>query len=299
MFTDPAELPHLRLCTFRPEYKVLALREIFRSPQTQQEPDSKALSFSYHTSMSQETILPLNESPKHPGQTSKMPHFQSPEPVSQPDSFFSDLTAPSQAQTRSQSQERAQKIRVKNRRKLYLDRHPSYFSSPDLELADPLLYDRCIRRFQTTSEREADGRAKGYSGVLEADMYRTEAKIAAMNPESQTASPSSSRSRPPNDDPAGFVPFVSYSRGSHGEVLPEEDDEVPSTKEEGLERWKFGMTVRFLKGDDDDFDYAAVDGSDELDDVERREREESWFEGEEPEFVEEAEKSGETGVQDF
>ncbi|KAH6705218.1 coiled-coil domain-containing protein-domain-containing protein [Leptodontidium sp. MPI-SDFR-AT-0119] len=228
-----------------------------------------------------------------------MPHFQSPEPVSQPDSFFSESSTQSQFQTRSQSQERAQRIRIKNRRKLYLDRHPSYFASPDLELADPLLYDRCIRRFQSASEREADGRAKGYSGVLEADMYRTEAKIAALHPESPSHSPSSSRTKPPNEDTAGFVPFVSYLRGSHGEVLPEEDDEVPKTKEEGLERWKFGMTVRFLKGDDEDFDYAAVDGSDELDDVERREREESWFEGEEPEWVAEAGKSGETGVQDF
>ncbi len=30
--------------------------------------------------------------------------------------------------------EKRQKIQVKNRRKLYLDRHPSYFTSPDLEL---------------------------------------------------------------------------------------------------------------------------------------------------------------------
>ncbi|CZT48408.1 uncharacterized protein RSE6_09094 [Rhynchosporium secalis] len=228
-----------------------------------------------------------------------MPHFQSPEPVSQPDSFFSDSTAQIQPQTHSQSQERAQKIRVKNRRKLYLDRHPSYFSSPDLELADPLLYDRCIRRFQSASEREAEGRAKGYSGVLEADMYRTEAKIAALRPKSPPGCPPSSHLMRPRKESAGFVPFVSYSRGNHGEVLPEEDDEVPTTKENGLERWKFGMTLRFLKGDDEDFDYAPVDGSDELDDVERREREESWFEGEEPEWVDEAGKSGETGIQDF
>jgi hypothetical protein len=35
----------------------------------------------------------------------------------------------------SLSKERTEKIRVKNRRKMYLDRHPSYFTSPDLELA--------------------------------------------------------------------------------------------------------------------------------------------------------------------
>lgn len=29
----------------------------------------------------------------------------------------------------------AQRIRIKNRRKVYLDRHPDYFKSPELELA--------------------------------------------------------------------------------------------------------------------------------------------------------------------
>jgi hypothetical protein len=32
-------------------------------------------------------------------------------------------------------EQRAEHIRIKNRRKLYLDQHPSYFKSPDLELA--------------------------------------------------------------------------------------------------------------------------------------------------------------------
>jgi hypothetical protein len=62
--------------------------------------------------------------------------------------------------------EKPSAVRVKNRRKRYLDLNPSYFTSPNLELADPLLYDRLIRRFQTAAEREADGRAKGFSGVL-------------------------------------------------------------------------------------------------------------------------------------
>ena len=31
------------------------------------------------------------------------------------------------------------RVRVKNRRKRYLDMHPEYFSSPSLELAGPLL----------------------------------------------------------------------------------------------------------------------------------------------------------------
>jgi len=38
-----------------------------------------------------------------------------------------------------ESEERAERIRVKNRRRLYLDRNPSYFTSPDLELAGALI----------------------------------------------------------------------------------------------------------------------------------------------------------------
>lgn len=200
--------------------------------------------------------------------------------------------------------ERRQKIRVKNRRKLYLDRHPSYFTSPDLELTDPLLYDRCIRRFQSAAEREADGKAKGYSGVLEADLYRSEAKLAAIkaqtSPDTGVSSfalvdPSSSKS-------STSVPFVSYARGENGEVLPEEEDEVPKSKEEGFDRWKFEMTLKFLSGEDKDFDYKAVDESDDWDAVERREDEEKWFDEEEPEWVvdeNEVTHGGETGIQDF
>jgi hypothetical protein len=156
---------------------------------------------------------------------------------------------------------------------------------------DPLLYDRCIRRFQSAAEREADGKRKGYSGVLEADLYRSEAKLAALT-------------TPPSPPSISSVPFVSYARGENGEVLPEEEDEIPKSKEEGMDRWKFEMTIKFLKGEDKDFDYKSVDEDEKWDEVERRESEERWFEDEEPEWVEDDEKvgegtGGETGVQDF
>lgn len=83
-------------------------------------------------------------------------------------------------------------------------------------------------------------------------------------------------------------------------MLPEDDDEEPTTREEGWERWKFGMTVRFLRGEDADFEYGGVDARDEEDEVERREREEEWFEGESPGWVDDEVKGdGETGVQDY
>jgi hypothetical protein len=159
------------------------------------------------------------------------------------------------------------------------------------------LYDRCVRRFQTAAEREADGRSKGYSGVLEADLYRSEAKLAALKGQTATGETVESSSE-------ASLPFVSYVRGEDGEVLPEDPDEIPKSKEEGFERWKFEMTIRFLKGEDPDFDYHEVDESEEWDDIEKKEEEERWFDDEEPEWVGEEELGvetigGETGIQDF
>ncbi|WEW55932.1 hypothetical protein PRK78_001367 [Emydomyces testavorans] len=203
-------------------------------------------------------------------------------------------------------------IQIKNRRKRYLELHPEYFSSA-LELAgsfspswnsksgsfrfpkplteltceihlDPLLYDRLIRRFQTANEREEEGRVKGYSGALEADLMRAELKMEAL-------------ARP--DPHATFT----YARGPHGEILAEEEDEIPVTKEEGQERWRSEMFLRFLRGADQDFDYATVDQCEDYDDL--SEEQEKYFDEEEPEWLVEKgengkmELQGETGIQDF
>ncbi|KAI9812773.1 MAG: hypothetical protein M1827_004529 [Pycnora praestabilis] len=189
-----------------------------------------------------------------------------------------------------EEESRTLRIRVKNRRKRYLDLHPAYFS-PSLELADPLLYDRLIRRFQTPTEREVEGRSKGYSGILEADLMRSEAKVAAL------AHPSSTT--------------MTYKRGPNGEIYPEEKDEVPANKEDGAKRWRREMELRFIRGDDEDFDYEAVDQSEEWDNraEEDREEEEKYFAQEEPSWVLDDKNAavgmgqpivkGETGIQDF
>ncbi|KAF2104133.1 hypothetical protein NA57DRAFT_70345 [Rhizodiscina lignyota] len=181
------------------------------------------------------------------------------------------------------SPEWARKIRVRNRRKLYLDRHPEYFG-PSLELADPLLYDRLVRRFQTAAEREAEGRAKGYTGILEADLMRSEAKLDALA----------------HPDPNSIF---QYRRGPNGEILTEENDEIPQTKEEGMARWKWEMELRFVRGDDHDFDYPSVDDNEEWDDrlQEERDRQDAYFAREEPSWAVENGRAvrGETGIQDY
>ncbi|KAL5343490.1 coiled-coil domain-containing protein-domain-containing protein [Aspergillus crustosus] len=176
-------------------------------------------------------------------------------------------------------------MRIKNRRKRYLDLHPEYFSA-ELELADPLLYDRLIRRFQTPAEREVEGRAKGFSGVLQADLLRSEAKMDALS------------------HPAPHAIF-SYARGPNGEILAEDRDEIPKSKEDGEKAWKWEMTMRFLRGEDDDFNYTGVDGNEEYDDL--SEEQDRYFDDEEPEWLIESGEGddiasrlqGETGVQDF
>ncbi|EAW12776.1 uncharacterized protein ACLA_012040 [Aspergillus clavatus NRRL 1] len=186
---------------------------------------------------------------------------------------------------KSAAMQPSQTIRVKNRRKRYLDLHPEYFS-PELELADPLLYDRLIRRFQSPAEREAEGKAKGFSGVLQADINRSEAKLDALN----------------NPDPHAMF---SYTRGPSGEILAEDRDEIPVSKEEGDKLWRWEMTMRFLRGEDRDFDYTVVDENDEYDDL--TEEQDRYFDEEEPEWIVEGTDNGdiqsrlhgETGVQDF
>ena len=101
----------------------------------------------------------------------------------------------------------------------------------------------------------------------------------------------------------------STKRDGAGEILPETEDEVPGSKEEGMETWRREIETRFLKGGDTDFEYGAVDESEEFDDrgTEEREEEEKWFEEEEPRWVVSPKEEGpvgkslqgQTGVQDF
>lgn len=155
-----------------------------------------------------------------------------------------------------------------------------------------MLYDRLIRRFQTPTERESEGRSKGYSGVLEADLWRSEAKMEALaNSDGSLA--------------------LTYKRGPNGEIVAEDPDEIPLNKEDGQRRWHDAMEQRFVRGEDVDFQYTTVDDNEAYDDrgIEEREEEEKYFAEEEPEWVLDGagvgkhEKpkhlEGETGVQDF
>lgn len=150
--------------------------------------------------------------------------------------------------------------------------------------ADPLLYDRIVRYFQSAEQREKEGRAKGYAGTLEANLLRSEAKLEAL------------RHPDPNS------PMV-YTKAPDGSItgVEQDVDEPPRGKEAGWEQWKDVMSSRFVRGDDEDFDYATVDGNEDFGDRDEEERIklDEYLEGEEARFVGEGTPKGETGVQDY
>jgi len=191
-------------------------------------------------------------------------------------------------------------VQTRNKRKRYLELNPDYFSR-DLEFAglytpslilyvtlknciDPLLYDRLIRRFQSAEERSAEGRAKGYAAVLQADILRSEAKMDALA----------------NPDPTVTLAF---KRTPDGGVIEEDINEIPETKDEGREMWREHMAARFVQGRDTDFDYEQVDANDDYDDraLQEEAAEERYFAAESPDNVldEQNPLEGESGVQDY
>ena len=101
--------------------------------------------------------------------------------------------------------------------------------------------------------------------------------------------------------------MYTYRRGEQGEILAEEKDEIPVSKEEGWARWRWEMSMRFIQGRDEDFDYKNVDESEEYDDrgFEEHVAEEQYFDDQEAEFLtgegaaQTADLTGETGIQDF
>ncbi|KAH7158262.1 coiled-coil domain-containing protein-domain-containing protein [Dactylonectria estremocensis] len=189
------------------------------------------------------------------------------------------------------SPSRAAQIRAQNRRREYLVRNTTYFDSLEHELADPVLYARLVKRFQTPAEREAEGKAKGYGRTLEAALERGESKVSGL-PQSNGASESTT-----NDEETTDI------------VLDKSWTHPATDKIHGQQQWHDFLEDRFVHGEDEDFDYSAIDRNDEFDTLARKDAEDAWFDDEEPSWVEDvgapntekvAEKrDGETGVQDY
>jgi hypothetical protein len=148
------------------------------------------------------------------------------------------------------------------------------------------------------------GQAKGYGRTLEASLLRGERTLAglALGNEESTSSLSPLYAARRNGDADG--PTATSISPSPG---PENSWDAPmSDKQEGLDQWRAFLEDRFVRGGDDEFDYAPVDADEDLDVWERGQGEERWFDEEEPSWLGEGdaengivERKGETGVQDY
>lgn len=65
-------------------------------------------------------------------------------------------------------------------------------------------------------------------------------------------------------------------------------DDKPATKEQGRATWDEFLRERFVRGGDEDFDYDQVDKNEDLDSLEHMDREEAYFDEEEPEWADDS-----------
>ncbi|KFA47512.1 hypothetical protein S40293_02168 [Stachybotrys chartarum IBT 40293] len=182
--------------------------------------------------------------------------------------------------------EKVAQVKTHNRRREYLERHPSYFENREHELAGcashPVLYAHLIKQFQTPAERAAEGKAKGYGLTLEADLLRGESKMFKLS------STTTGRDT------------VTNTQNSLDAKLDESWDQPAADRAQGQQLWRVFLSERFILGDDEDFDYTTVDGNEEYDMMERQDEEEKWYDEEEPGWEAGASsRYSETGVQDF
>lgn len=180
---------------------------------------------------------------------------------------------------------------------------------------DPLLYDALIRKFQSSSESQGEAQAKGYSRILEGDLMRAEAKLAKLTEKyaqqhlEDDTSTSMQSQREGHQEPPSQTHFGATTQASQREATEALELDPPKTKEEAQNRWQEFLQLRFVRGEDDDFDYEPVDRNETLDVMEVRDDEEKWFDEETPGWASEGSNEGsvkqerilrgETGVQDF
>lgn len=158
-----------------------------------------------------------------------------------------------------------------------------------------------MRKFQTPSEREAEVRSRGWGKVLESSLMRGEDRLDRV-----ASSLAGDKSRPREPQPSssssrGALPSTTGDTATAAANFTIDADLAesgPATKEEGRAAWEDFLRERFVRGGDDDFDYGPVDRDEGLDELECRDREEEWFDGEEPEWASDGSEgsSGSAGV---
>lgn len=181
---------------------------------------------------------------------------------------------------------------LSERKTAYLSTYlPRYTRSADHSETDPDLYDTLVRKFQSPAEREAEGRARGWGKTLESSLMRGEDRLERL-------ASSYTGDHPPTRRPNGGAAAGGGGGGSQGgpalssitnfAIDADLADGKPATREEGRTAWEDFLRERFVRGGDEDFDYGQVDGDEDLDAMEDRDREEAYFDEMEPEWADDS-----------
>ena len=196
---------------------------------------------------------------------------------------------------------------VKNRRFEYLKElmdRGSYFSEEEMRNRNPLLFEHYVGQYLSEEERQQ------LDGSTSSDMTLSGMILKKMELDRRSELLSEQR-----DVEAGQIEESDSSSSSEDEEELEEDKEDlqqnlgmnlsvdPETA--GREKWMLrqeflrAMQLRFLSGEEKDFDYSKVDSNEEYDSIETRQRDEEddYFDKEEPVLCEESHSNDRTGME--
>ena len=150
---------------------------------------------------------------------------------------------------------------VRNRRQRFCDTvlaESDYFSESEMRRRDPAGWAHFVG---TSSTNESSGAAEGLGGFFMSAMEKQEQRLREAAQE--MAEREKERRFGWRDDGG------------------EEEEGGGGEEREGVEAWRAWHRMRFVAGEDEEFDYAAVDDNDKWDDWKTAERDaqEAWFDG--------------------
>ncbi|KAF3107125.1 hypothetical protein TWF569_011124 [Orbilia oligospora] len=233
-------------------------------------------------------------------------------------------------------------IATRNRRLIYLQNHDEYFTKTEHAFSLPTLYNQLVSRFMSgrdMREHAADPASQTkFSEILARDLERGEDRMENLRRHQKMEEEEDEDEMEEVEDEEGNIVMKSKREAldtdldgeaaedgpidaenldadiliradSNGEFMNVED------REEAWEIWKDILSRRFLRGDDEDFEYDSVDrpggagDPNHLIEVEiERDGWEEYFDGEEADVYTERDGrmylggkvvEGETGIQDF
>lgn len=202
---------------------------------------------------------------------------------------------------------------IKNRRFQYLKElmdSSSYFSEEEMRNRNPLLYEHYIGQYLSEEERQAldstDSSDMTLSGMILKRMEmdrRSELLLRQQRAEAgQIIDSDSSNSSEEEEEEEEEESDEDEKDSEENRGMKLSSDPVTAGQEKQMLREEFlkAMQLRFLTGEEKDFDYSKVDSNEQYDSIDTRQRDEEddYFDNEEPAFLrDECDSNDGTGME--